>query len=320
LATAEGWPRPALLSRFVPENLDDDPGSTLIVRGIDQEIAAVTHWLSTGAGSAGYRLIPRASTVVEMPRWLSPVLSLGGPSNGPGRPGLREVQILRGLVAGACVLRSASEDEAADSTWTVRPEDYESVRQLLQCPILTPADVPSDPLAADMVNRANVYLAAKSGQFLRHGRPSAPDYDDVCGQNGRPARELITRRELTDLGNVRSGAVRRLVEYLRRERNGYEWYYRLGLVSRPPELRAWARIPVDRLLGLLRSWSFKQVRNHFDRLRRDGLITAERAHRNSPWRYELPEELTDVSSPFGDLPPTSELVNPSPTCDDTPHQ
>jgi len=94
----------------------------------------------------------------------------------------------------------------------------------------------------------------------------------------------------------------------------------MGLVSRPPEQRAWTRIPVDRLSGLLRSWSLKQVRTRLDRLRRDGLITAEREHANGPWQYLLPAELTDASSPFRNLPSASELVDDSPMSDDTPHQ
>jgi hypothetical protein len=49
------------------------------------------------------------------------------------------------------------------------------------------------------------------------------------------------------------------------------------------------------------------VRTHFDRLRRDKLITAERDHGNGPWRYELPEELTESPSPFNTLPPAQEL-------------
>ena len=50
------------------------------------------------------------------------------------------------------------------------------------------------------------------------------------------------------------------------------------------------------------TWSAKQVRAHFERLRRSGMITAEREHDNGPWQYELPEELTSRSSVFRGLP------------------
>lgn len=185
------------------------------------------------------------------------------------------------------------------------------MRSLLQSPILFLADAACDPLATDMVNRANVYLAAKSGEVRRCGSPFlGREHDEVDRENGRPGKELITRREVADLGNVRSGMVRRLVEYLHQGADGYEWYCRMGLVRRPPDRDAWSTASPASLAANVRPWSVKQVRTHFDRLRRDGLITAEQEHRNGPWRYELPEELIDASSPFHDLPPVARLRTP----------
>ena len=97
------------------------------------------------------------------------------------------------------------------------------------------------------------------------------------------------------------------LEYLHQGADGYEWYCRMGLVHRPPNRNAWSTASPASLASNLCPWSVKQVRTHFDRFRRDGLLTAERDHENGPCRYELPDELTDVSSPFHDLPPITRL-------------
>ena len=305
---AEGGPCPAMLSRFVPDDLDEEPGATVVLRGTAQETAAIGRWLATQGNADHGRRLPPGPISVDFPTWLSSVLSPNPRSNGRGRRRLRDLQILRGLLAGACVLRSARDGDEAVATGTVSRDDYESVRRLLQSPILLPADAACDPLATDMVNRANVYLAARSGEARRCGSPLlGRGYDEVDHESGQPGKELVTRREVADLGNVRSGMVRRLVEYLHQGADGYQWYCRMGLVRRPPDRNAWSTATPASLAANLRPWSLKQVRTHFDRLRREGLITAEREHGNGPWRYELPEELTDASSPFRDLPPARDL-------------
>jgi len=164
-----------------------------------------------------------------------------------------------------------------------------------------------DRLATIMVGRANVYLAARAGEIRRYDISPFGPYDDNHDRRDRPGRDLITRRELCDLGNVRSGIVRQLVDYLHQGADGYEWYCQMGLVRRAANRGEWSTTSLDSLVANLRPWSEKQVRTHFDRLRRDKLITAERDHGNGPWRYELPEELSESSSPFNALPPAQEL-------------
>ncbi len=304
----EGGSRPAMLSRFVPDDLNEEPGATVVLRGTAQETAAIGRWVATRGNADHDLLLPPSPMSVEFPAWLSSVLSPDVRATDHRRRRFRDLQILRGLLAGACVLRSAREGNGANPAGTVSRDDYESVRSLLQSPILFPADAACDPLATDMVNRANVYLAARAGEVRRRGSPlPGPEYDEVDCENGRPGKELITRREVADLGNVRSGMVRRLVDYLHHGADGYEWYCRMGLVRQAPNRDAWSTASPASLAANVRPWSVKQVRTHFDRLRRDGLITAEQEHRNGPWRYELPEELTDASSPFRDLPPIQEL-------------
>ena len=177
--------------------------------------------------------------------------------------------------------------------------DYELVRRLLQSRLVAGADEAFDPLAADMVSRSNVYVAVKYG-----GGNDNPFYGDYSAMDRgeRPGRELVTRREVSDLGNIRSRMVRRLIEFLQHQPDGYERFRQMGLVRRPPEQDAWRRAGINALVTYLRPWSAKQTRTHFEQLRRAGVITAEREHRNGPWQYTLPEDLMVRSNAFAGLP------------------
>lgn len=304
-------PLPAMLSRFASSDLDEDPGATLVVRATERQTARVSQWLSSHGNSHRGSLHLPSPMSVEFPAWLSLVLSPESSENqGPRR--FRDLQVLRNLLAGACVLRVYDTGEDEESVSVVNPEDYESVRLLLQSPTLWPADMACDPLATAMVSRANMYMAIRSGHVRRHG-PLLLGLDEDAQDDGEGATLVhITRREVADLGNVRSGLIHRMLDYLHQGDDGYEWYRRMGLVRRPVDANAWSTTSVDSLASNLRSWSVKQVRTHFDRLRRDGLITAERDHGNGPWRYELPEELTDASCPFRSLPPVTSLQTDGP--------
>lgn len=311
-ANEEDGPLPAMFSRFVPSDLDEDPGATLVVRATNHQTATTTQWLASHGSSHPNPLHLPGPMSVEFPAWLSPVLSpdWGSKDQGPRR--FRDLQILRNLLAGACILRIHDGGEKAGSVLAVSSEDYESVRLLLQSPTLWPADASCDPLATVMVSRANVYMAIRSGHVHRHGHLLL-GLDEDAQDDGEGARqEHITRREVADLGNVRSGMIHRMLDHLHQGDDGCEWYCRMGLVRRPTDPNAWPTASVDSLVANLRSWSVKQVRTHFDRLRRDGLITAERDHGNGPWRYELPEELTDASCPFRSLPPVTSLQTDGP--------
>ena len=119
---------------------------------------------------------------------------------------------------------------------------------------------------------------------------------------------MITRREIADLGNVRSRIVRQLIGFLQRQPDGYERFEAMGLVRRPPSRNSYGAMTVDELTAYLRPWSAKQVRTHFDRMRRDGMIGAEREHDNGPWRYALPEELSRRHFAFRGLPTAQALL------------
>jgi hypothetical protein len=189
-------------------------------------------------------------------------------------------------------------------------EDYELVRNVLRSLTADTSSTVQDPLAADMINRANVYLSARFGHgqnTLTEAELERLEYLDKYG--GNPARrELITRRELADLGNVRSAIVIGLIEQLQRFGRGRDAFLRMGIVGAQVSDRVWKRSSARELARRLRPWWVKQVRGHFDRLRQEGLVTAERDTTNGPWRYEVPEELSDAPSPFSELPTAHELA------------
>jgi hypothetical protein len=191
-------------------------------------------------------------------------------------------------------------------------EDYEFVRGLLQRRIIERSDSPHDQLAAQMLSRANVYLKVKYGHEHAADNPlRATEFEYRCLERQTTRdRELITRRELADLGNINSGTVRKLVEFLKTISNGHDLFERLGLIRQSAPKKEWRRLPAQALTRFLRPWSLKQIRTHFDILRRQGLITAEREHANGPWRYELPDELRTDESLFADLPTAQELEAP----------
>jgi len=302
--------RPAIFCGFVPSDADDDPGPSLVLRGSSNELNSITRWISerNSAHSDSVEIQwpnhIQYDPLLDESHWHLPVGATPAPHYQ-----LCRYQLLRSLVTGACLLRSVQQPSASHTSLNVTMEDYELVRRLLQSQITAPADAPHDRLATQMLSRANVYLKVKYGhdQELENPlRATAFEYECLERQKTRD-RELITRRELADLGNVNSTTVRKLVEFLKTVSDGNDQFGKLGLVRRPPTKNEWRRLPPRSLIQLLRPWSTKQIRTHFDGLRRQGLITAERDHSNGPWRYELPEELSVNGSTFANLPSAQEL-------------
>jgi len=223
----------------------------------------------------------------------------------------RERMVLRGLLIGARLLRGVSEEDANEGPLEVSDADYDFVRAYLRSSIIGTVDDPCDSLAIDMVSRANVYLGVKYGNDSSERNPFYEPEQSHLRQtaDARTPLPLITRREIADLGNTRSGVVRRFIEYLKRVDDGYDRYARLGLSADTPDPSIWRQLPVASLASLLRSWSVKQVRTHFDRLQQSGLIEAERLQANGPWLYALPEELAATGNGFRQLPRANDLPN-----------
>jgi hypothetical protein len=165
-----------------------------------------------------------------------------------------------------------------------------------------------------MVNRANVFLELKQEAEFVHSHPSLSNLGDpIHRQRGsRTRHELVSRREVADLGNIKSRLVREIVGYLHQFSEGYQRYVRMGLVRQPPSTSLFSDTKLPKLTSILRSWSPKQVRTQFQALRKSGLISGEREAGNGPWQYRLPEELEVSSSPFCTLPTVGEVF--SDTC------
>jgi hypothetical protein len=216
---------------------------------------------------------------------------------------------VNGLLAGACLIREFDNVDQADATCTLTLADYELVRSLLQSSVVCSVDENFDALATAMIDRANVYLGVKYGDDSSAFNPFYTAAEPPAWRSSEtPApQRLITRKEIADLGNTRSATVRRLIEFLQRT-NKYDVYGRMGFSGATPKRQNWQRRSVETLTAPLLTWSVKQVRTHFGQMQKSGLVVAERDQANGPWMYALPEELTQISSPFRDLPPAADLA------------
>jgi hypothetical protein len=302
-------PRPTVFFSSAAHSAEDDPGAVLSIVCTERETASVIDWLAgrTSVDACGCEL-NTPTTVQYDPRIEALFARMSGqPSD--RLASLRQLRILRALLAGACVLRCSHPEQEVPAAAVVNLQDYGLVRTLL-CSLVAEASSAAQDLLADaMINRANVYLSTSyaHSNSLTEAELERLAYLDKYG--GNPSRrELITRRELTDLGNVRSATVIRLVEQLQRSRRGRSVFLRMGIAGPLVSDRVWRQSSARELARRLHPWSEKQVRVHFDRLRRDGLITAERDSANGPWRFEVPEGLGDASSPFADLPTAEQLA------------
>jgi hypothetical protein len=296
-------PRPAVFCGFQHPEPDADPGLTLPLVNDESEVAAVHAWASDE--------VDRLTVEVEAPSSVDydPRLAaaLRPAAFDPGRIGYRDVRIAGALVEGAALLRSVAGQTSGDLTTTLG--DYDFVRDLLCSAAVGPNRELCEPLALDMINRANVYLSVKLGRD--RGNPFRVDDEDGYrrSRSNSLKRDAITRRELADLGNINSRLVRSLIDYLQNADEGYAQYLQMGCTGAPVPERNWKRVPARELASRLKGWSVKQVRTHFDRLQKRGLVTAERERANGPLRYQFPEELENVGSPYSQLPTVGTLTH-----------
>ena len=305
---------PTIFSRWIPNAVDDVPIPILVLRDTPDESSSIVLWLIAGCPqrttlpdgqpTIGITFDP-AVTAVTMPSHLP---------HGRGPTNLRDCQLLAALLSGACLTGNAEHSpeppEPPDSP-ACGQREYERVRRLLQSPLVNTADEPVEQLAIDMVNRANVFLELKCNAEFVFAHPSlCGDGEPNHRQRGsRTRQELVSRREVVDLGNVRCRLIQQIVEFLRSVRDGHDLFRRMGLVRRPPSERDFKRSEPRKLTTMLRPWSQKQVRSHFDAPCKSSMITGERESGNAPWQYRIPEKMSNPSSPFRSLPPASVLFS-----------
>jgi hypothetical protein len=295
-------PRPAVFCGFQHEDPDADPGLTLALASDEREIAAVRMW----GADENERLVTEVqapSSVSYDPR----VAAALHPSTSDRRGiGYGELRIAGALVEGAALLRSAAEQ--TDGDLQTRMGDYGFVRGLLCSTVVRPNRELCEPLALDMIKRANVYLSVKLGSDRRNPFRVEDDDGYRLSHSSSLKRDAITRLELADLGNVNSRLVTTLIEYLQRAEAGYPSYLQMGCVGEPIPERNWKRLTARDLARGLKCWSLKQVRTHFDRLLQRGMVTADRERANGPLLYRMPEELENAASPYSQLPTVRSLT------------
>jgi len=262
--------------------LDESPGPVLVLRGSHQQADVVLRRLmrrqpeawgcpnedSPDEDSPEVSRVDEGSAIgVAIPGWLRSVTQ--PPTNRDSQVllRLRDRLVLQALVRGARLHRHLETTPCViEEPLEVEPCDYETVRGLLRSSLIDSAEEPVDPVAVAMVNRANVFLEMKYTPELWQEHPIFwLDGDPMDRLRGcRTQRELVARREIAELGNVRSRLVRQIVESLKQLPNGHALYQRMGLMRRPPSESAWRSHSASALLGLLHQWSVKQVRRHFD--------------------------------------------------------
>lgn len=296
--------RPAIFCKFPGCDPDEDPAVTLVLHGRQGESEKVADYL------AARSLLDRE----EQPKQFSgPVVfdQVVERALDQSLQHRRDRKAVRSLIAGEIALNATSRPPGATQCARVSVDAYRRVYGLLQRPVVRAMDEPFDPLARDMVNRANAYLLfrqASTQQDERHARDDPSDANDKS--DDRPEQERkITRRELTDLGNTKGKTVRGLMEFLLDLKEGLDIFCHLGVTSPHRKDESWPSRDPESLARLLIPWSQKQVRDHFHRLYQQDLITAKRAGANKPWQYDVPETLVDGHSAFRRLPRPESLFS-----------
>lgn len=304
----EGSMQTAVFLTTLPENLDHDPGATLVLHANDLEVERITQSLSVSRGRQASAVGESLETTETVAGTLPMIARACSANSLATLRDVRDRDIVYGLVSGASLLESARAGNPERCVADIATSAYAQVRDLLQSAVVSSSASPADRLAAAMVSRSNVYLAVKCGPDQSENNPFAGHPPPVIERRSGPPRnpELITRREVADLGNITSRTVRQLIEYLQQSAAGYEPFLQLGLIRHSPPQRQWTRQSAGSLAALLESWSAKQVRTCFDRLRKLELLTAERAPENGPYHYVLPESLSAASNRFSELPPPDE--------------
>jgi hypothetical protein len=293
-------PTPVLFTSQMATAAGEVPGASLVLHGCSPQVKSLEAWLDS-----------------ETP-WEKPLPKLAQPATTFNPPqlellpdqtavpglqalGFRDREILRSLLVGAAVCRRVQEG-VLDNQCRVSHPDYHAVHKALQSAATRTADEHFDPLALTMVRRANAYVLMKTHQ--QEKREVRTDGTDDAPSDERN----ITRREITDLGNIRGQTVQSLVNYLLQQAEaGLTIFSTIGTNRRLNENDGWPYRDATLLAQLLLSWSPKQTRTRFEALQKQGMITVSQTAANQPLVYRLPESLSNPDSPFRSLPKPAEF-------------
>jgi len=288
-------PSPVLFTSQTAAVAGEVPGGSLVLHGCSPQVKSLEAWLDSDT--------PWEKSLPEL---ALPAISFDPPQlellpDLTAHPtlqvlGFREREILRSLLIGAAVCRRVQVG-VPDNQLRVNHQDYQAVHKALQSAATRTADEHFDPLALAMVSRANAYVLMKTHQ--QEKRTVRTDGTDDAASDERN----ITRREITDLGNIRGQTVQSLLDYLLQQgKAGLQVFSTIGTNRRLKENDDWPYRDATQLAKLLLPWGPKQTRTRFEALQTQGLITASRAAANQPLMYRLPESLSNPASPFRLLP------------------
>ena len=278
---------PTIFCRYSQTDCEDLPIPTLVFRATAKTCTEAGVWLNSSESPSPLLLGGRSS-----------IVDLSGPIEShlnrllvSSHASYDECEVVRALLKGTA-LSNANRENMPDRV-EAGHEDFVRVQKLLACPGVADSEGITDPLAVAMVRRVNAHL--KPAIANRTIRIDDDEQIEPCS---------ITRKELVDLGNTSSECVAELVKKLvRAGTSGYEEYRRLGLIREAPRSESWPEGPSEQeWCRRLQSWTEKMVRTHFDSLREQGIISAERPRANGPWVYQVPHELQVTRSILSNLP------------------
>lgn len=278
---------PTIFCRYVQADCEDLPIPALVFRAVGKACTEAGVWLNRSTSPSPLAFGGRAPVVDLAEVVESHVNRLLASS----LASYDECEVVRALLKGTA-LSNANRHDTPDRVEAGR-DDFATVKRLLASPGVTDSEGITDPLAVAMVRRVNTFL--KPAVATRTARTDGDEETEPCS---------ITRKELVDLGNTSSECVAQLVRQLMREGgSGYEAYRRLGLIREAPRSESWPEGPSEQeWCRRLQSWTEKMVRTHFDSLREQGIISAERPRANGPWIYQVPHELQVTRSILSNLP------------------
>jgi hypothetical protein len=273
-----------------PVDPDTDPATTLVLHPHPHELELLGNFLGSQKGDSDR--VPASSVSDEVMAELGLVFEC---AVAPVLPRPRDRELVLALWSGALMQTPADLDPIARIAAA-----YAGLYPVLRGRVARPPDEPTDPLAALMVSRANLYLGfraetANANKLVATDPARAPDVAGI----------RVTRVELADLGNVRGARVAALVAWVL-ARGRFDDFLGLGLKATkyPGD---WPNRDVAQLASLLIEWTPKQVRTRFDRLARDGLIGRSRESENGPLLFTLPEVLATRGEGFDRLPPPADV-------------
>ena len=266
------------------EGLNEAPGATLAIRSQPHELDSIRRWLlKNTVPDLVVRCFLGGDADKPSEVDFGQLGGLVGTTNASliWRPrNLRTLETLRGLLIGRATLRRIL---AVDSSpGPVRPsiEDYASIYRILQKTTLAAPEESEDELLRIMIDRANHYLKSwedrlASDPMIHPGRRGMTSRATIRPSSTRSTDRPITLRELTDLGNLHSTSLTTLLEKLIGA-GDLEAIRALGLYRDIPAGADPRSLSVKVMRTRLVSWSAKQVRSRFDRLRRQGFIDSKR--------------------------------------------